>query len=286
MEINFDEIEFDPTTPTYKVTASYRGEPFTGTALCIDENFGTHYQWPYKNGKAYGRWFGINPNTGITINEENYVDGKCHGSCKDWFENGLPKLVSEYDNDVLQYSKLWNNEQILIRHFDLLEKIDKEYYDNGSIYFDTIHGESKSGSMKVYYDRQGRWLEKTEIDITRPSTLRCIFNEELLFKDIDELDSRFHYNIIVSYVRFLRESNEIMASEFLLKLIKHSESAFKAEAMIRLGQMKIVSAIDELKTYLEDKTIPMRYTRFEGRQPCNIYTLGELASRNVDLILQ
>lgn len=283
MKIDFEELEFDPTTPTYTVTASYKGEPFTGTAFFVDENWGTYYERPYKNGKAHGRWFGINTRTGILVYEENYAEGNSDDR-KEWFENRLPRLHAISGNGQLLFFKRWNDHEILIKHFDLSEKIDSEYYDNGSTYFEASPQKTESGYIKIYYDTKGRWLKKETLG-TKMDIVESVFNDEDLSECLYELDSVFHYDIIITFIRHLREKNETLAVEFLLKLLNHTESAFKAEAMVRLGQMKVNTAIPGLKDYLGDKTSPSRSTRFDGNMKCNIYTLGELAQRNIDFIL-
>ncbi|EDN69947.1 hypothetical protein BGP_1411 [Beggiatoa sp. PS] len=46
MKVRFDDIEFDPTCQLIQYTASYKGQPFTGTAYEIEDN--CYYEWNYK----------------------------------------------------------------------------------------------------------------------------------------------------------------------------------------------------------------------------------------------
>lgn len=282
MKIHFDEIEFDPTCQVYTVTASYNGSPFTGIAWFTDEQHDTYYEWSYKNGNAYGRWFGIYKPSGKLINEEFYENGDHHGIFRDWFIDGKPETESVYERDILLSTKRWNQNEILIKQFDKLNNIDSEYYDNGAVYYSTDFSVPEGGFTKVYFDEEGNWLMK---NVGKDKSLRGgysdVFNTGILFQVAGSLNSAFHQNTINRFIWYLRRTDEIAAVEFCMALLQHTDDTFKAEAIIRLGELKAVKAIHMLEAFADNTTLPHSSDRYGARQLSNIYTLSELAARSL-----
>jgi antitoxin component YwqK of YwqJK toxin-antitoxin module len=287
-KVHFDEIEFDPTCQVYTVTASYKGELFTGTAYFIDENYNAYYEWTYKNGKADGRWFAVDQTTQQLVNEKFYIDGDQHGISTDWFLGGAKESVSVYELDHCIFRKRWNKEGALVMHFDERNDIDTEYYDDGSLYFDTVF-DTSNGFTKTYYRQTGIWLMKrVGADRKIMGGYKNVFNENELLRNSEILDSTFHREIVNQFIWFLRRERPDRVIDYLIALLNHNDSTIKAEAIIRLGELQDVVAIPYLEKYLNDHTQPRRYERFSGigAQLTNIYEIGVLAQRSLNQILQ
>ncbi|MBC8046045.1 MAG: HEAT repeat domain-containing protein [Fimbriimonadaceae bacterium] len=210
------------------------------------------------------------------------MDGSKNGTFTDWFENGETESKSIYEMDEWMFTKRWNKNKILIKHFDKKNNADSEYYDTGKIYYDTIFDSPISGFTQTFYNTNGIWLMKNiGADKNKWGGYKNEFHEEELLHYSDILNSTFHNNIISFFIWHLRRTNESIAIDYLMKLLNHQDDTFKAEAIIRLGELKAVKAIPFLETFLKDETRPFRINRFQGMEMSNVYTIAELAQRAI-----
>jgi hypothetical protein len=148
------DIEFEPWASTDHVGAKYEGKPFTGIAEQIEDYIYRKYH--YKEGRAHGRWYEFNQKTGEVLYDGIFKNATKVGEHKIGNE-GFKRIIHCDQSGISFMEKKWNPQGILIKHYDKAQKIDEEYYNDGSLYL--INKEHDGRIHRFYYlGKKSLWL--------------------------------------------------------------------------------------------------------------------------------
>lgn len=119
----------------------------------------------YKDGRFHGMCTNYTDN-GLMQSQVGYIDGKKDGTTKWYFTNGNLAMEQNYSNDLLNgIQKIYNQEGILVSEGKFEENkktgIWTEYYDSGKMKSQGSYKEDNKAGNWTYYDESGK-ISKTE----------------------------------------------------------------------------------------------------------------------------
>ncbi|MBK7883139.1 MAG: hypothetical protein IPJ81_04545 [Chitinophagaceae bacterium] len=249
-KIVLEDIQFEPWASTYHVGATYQSKPFTGIAERIED--GIYLKYYYKQGRACGRWYEFNQKTGEVLYDGIFENATAIGEHK-INDSDFKRIVYYDEGGSSLLEKKWNPQGILIKHFDKAEKINEEYYNDGSLYL--ICKELNGRIHRFYYlGKKSLWLLKDSKFDSRRGNILHQFNDKLFKERFDELISSFHLQIVDWYIKHLIETNKRQAFAFIKKCLGHLDPLFQIIAVkhsANLNNPALIPCLEKLNSRTE-----------------------------------
>jgi len=286
LKIDYCSLEF-PFEDKNDNTAFYKGEEFSGI---VYENHKDYYwEYEYKNGIEDGKIIGIITSTKEVIEKGNHIKGRKEGEYYRYLCDKKIKVYENFSNDLLIHQEVYNLNGTLIKKYSQKEFIDHEFYDDGSIYFIRTFKDYKFDTLTYYLNDQ-ILCKRFEWD-KKKKKFRFEFYTSVFFKNIDSLNSVFHWYPVRWFVDDLLENDKELALKFLLLLLNHKDVYFVGDATYYLGQLGDKRALHELKKFTKKREVAYVYPRFSELQygalsiNCsNVFTNGDRAIKAIKKI--
>ncbi|WP_298538871.1 hypothetical protein [uncultured Aquimarina sp.] len=267
MKVPIEQIEFKDQVSTFEVGAMYKGQPFSGTAYGhnVYEHYydwhdkdddNVYYEWSYQNGRAHGRWCQLKQNSGEIIFNGFYKDGNkigVHEEIRPPF-----KMVTEYIDGELIQKEIRNVKGMLLLEYNKKNNIDREYYDDGTLYRNTVVIDGRMYGSFYLGDEQN-WLSKEIVKEKEyeysgaPYRYNRLYNKPLLFSKIHSLEAKFHLVTLDSFCEFIIENNKKEATLYFKEMMGHNDLCIQNIGAYYAGELKDTDLIPDLKELIANK---------------------------------